>query len=127
MIELLIVVAIIGVLAAVGIPMYNGYIVTAKENATKENHNRIRDFIAASFYKCTAGNQYIVLKSSPTGTSNRPCSSSMQILVTWFAVHFEHEGFKNPYDTSDKAVYINGGTPRKGQTFIFGYGNTKSH
>ena len=76
LIELLIVVAIIGVLAAVGIPMYNGYIATAKVNATKENHIRIRDFIAASFAKCAAGSQYIVLKTN-TGTVNRPARGAV--------------------------------------------------
>ena len=38
LIKLLIVVAIIGVLAAVGIPMYNGYITSAKIDETKENN-----------------------------------------------------------------------------------------
>ena len=55
LIELLIVVAIIGILAAVGIPLYQGYIASAKISATRENHNRIRDFVSASFAKCATG------------------------------------------------------------------------
>ena len=59
LIELLIVVAIIGILAGVGIPMYNGYIAKTKVESSRANYATIKSFITNSFAKCSAGSQYI--------------------------------------------------------------------
>ena len=100
--------------------MYNGYIATAKVNATKENHNRIRDFIAASFTKCASGSQYIVLKvNSSGGTGNMPCNSSANSFRILFTSHFNYDGFVNPHNTSEQCCYSNNSNrPQLGRTFI---------
>jgi len=49
LIELLIVVAIIGILAGVGVPMYNGYIQSSKEDVAKSNLKAIA-LMQASFF-----------------------------------------------------------------------------
>ena len=123
LIELLIVVAIIGILAAVGVPMYMGYIASAKVSATRENHNRVRDFISASFAKCSTGTGNVKLKDQ-TGTPKKVvCTKTATEFVSLFLTHFEKDEFKNPYNTSETCCYGASGTPVKGRTNIAASGS----
>ena len=128
LIELLIVVAIIGVLAAVGIPMYNGYIATAKVNATKENHNRSRDFVSAEFMKCYMGAPYLKLQWKNTGTGGTAhynCTNKPRTWAIAMADHFEWSGWKNPHQNDEKCCWRSGSTtPPKGRTYFWNVGNT---
>ena len=123
LIELLVTIAIIGILSAVGIPIYQGYQANAKIASTKENHNRIKSFIASELTKCSTGTtNNLTLKDSAGASASVDCSSSAANFATAFINHFSGDGWKNPYDSSEAAV-VAGGSFIKGKTSIAASGN----
>ena len=111
LIELLVVVAIIGILAAVGVVAYNGYTKGAKANATKSIHNQVVKFIRTKVMQCAFENEVIIptcygciKERTPYGgnpSDSTICNGCPLTNMNWiFAGYFITEGFKNPYDGS---------------------------
>lgn len=67
LLELLIVVAIIGILAGVGIPAYNGYIIDSKEETAKNNLRSIA-MMQSSYY--SDNNSYYLASSTNSINTN---------------------------------------------------------
>ena len=135
LIELLVVVAIIGILAAVGIVAYSGYTSSAKINASKSNHSTVVKFITTSILKCEIG-QELILKQNPTTNTNDLCSyvlaGNASQMQGAFANHFNSPKWCNPHGlthssgTCQEAI-ANGGSVgggKLGETQIINSGTT---
>jgi prepilin-type N-terminal cleavage/methylation domain-containing protein len=128
LVELLVVVAIIGVLAGVGIVGYQSYTESAKEKVAEANYNSVIRFVETELTLLNNGVQENsgALKnhttSSCAGTGALPrAATTGQTLAYSVACHFKDLKFKNPFDNLDqvKAGTAMPSTAKKGEIHIF--------
>ena len=102
LIELLVVVAIIGILAAIGVVSFGGFQKAAKVNATKTNFKTVVDFIRLTIQRCEIGEAvyFDINKELGTKTGDR-CgfirNKKGNDVYSAFAGHFRAQKWCNPY------------------------------
>ena len=140
LVELLVVVAIIGVLAGVGIVGYQSYTESAKEKVAEANYNSVVRFIETELTLLNNGVQENsgALKDHGTtagtcnGTAALPRAGTTQAkLANSIACHFKDLKFKNPFDNNDQVKFATpvgaSPAPKKGEIYVFdGTGATTS-
>jgi type IV pilus assembly protein PilA len=115
LIELLVVVAIIGILAAVGVVAYNGYTKAAKRSATKANFTTVTKYIESELMKCLAGGELEAhekyLQGGYSKLSNANCNDNAGDFqkLSGKIIGYLHEygdqlGFSNPWNPNDQVV-----------------------
>ncbi len=115
LIELLVVVAIIGILASVGVVAYNGYTESAKKGASKSNHNSVKKWIQNELQKCSIGEAKAMPNAA--GTNQLDCDDDSDPEKIAKAVSDsigQADDFKNPWAASSNAV-VNSAGPGTGK------------
>ena len=117
LVELLVVVAILGILAAVGIVSFGGFIGSAKEKATEANHSIMVKFIQTQLLYCSLGNVEMNLVDEQGNPRPWRCDieTGHQNYVERFEQHFEGT-FDNPYDAEADSGRVNSDCENEGET-----------
>ena len=97
LIELLVVVAIIGILAGVGVLAYNGYTNAAKIRAIKAQHSIIKEYIQSEIMKCELGHSKIFLDKDGVGESCPIGSEANSSPESFIANAMFDSGMQNIY------------------------------
>ena len=115
LIELLVVIGIIGILAAVGIPAYQGFQQKAKYNAAKTNFSNAKSFLMAEISKCNGINKALSFIDA-AGTTQTLAGGASACPIglnatghTSGGIYFRKllwDKFKNPYSTSSGTIYL---------------------
>ena len=111
LIELLVVVAIIGILASVGVVAYSGYTSSAKASAAKTNYKNIHRHVTAEITKCNNGISNTFLTNNPIFSISCPIEHSNNLIAAMSTECNNSKGIyyemKNTHNSSDRACRIN--------------------
>ena len=98
LIELLVVVAIIGILASVGVVAYNGYTESAKKAGVASNHANTMKFIGAELAKCNIDS---AVMENAEGVAQLTCANTgtadTVAIAAVASINSRSKEFKNPY------------------------------
>ena len=99
-------VAILGVLAAVGIVSFGGYLGNAKENAAKANYKNFTQYAQSLLMKCHLGETKVYLKvNNESLHQSYNCEDAIQNFLNLFATHLrDFKGYKNPFRLDQPAM-----------------------
>ena len=106
LVELLVVVAILGVLAAVGIVSFGGYLNKTKETFIKSEHYSMIKYFQLQLQKCALGYEEMDLVDEYGNPRPLDCSveKGLQSYADRFFQHYTGT-FKNPYGTQNSNGY----------------------
>ena len=116
LVELLVVVAIIGILAAVGVVTYNGYIQNARETAAVQNHSALVAYTTAEAAKCGLSSTGTFMTGEDVcGASSDAACTCIDVMnytlnaspdssnMTKAIVKYANDNLNNPYGITDLA------------------------
>ena len=107
LIELLVVVAIIGILAAVGVVSYNGYVERSKVSSCKASHQNVLKLITTSLIKCEIGQELILKYSFDLNTKKLTYTNDLCSYVENKNVAFLQSAFSNHFNSPTAPDWCN--------------------
>ena len=101
LIELLVVVAIIGILASVGVVAYGGYTASAKKGAAKSNYNSVAKWTRNELQKCNIGEAKAMDDKLTCTDTNNATKVALAVFQSQTSTTAK---MKNPYGGANAVV-----------------------